>query len=130
MSTRPYDRGAMLLGAASVFSVLFAFATSSNNNFVSVGGFGIIVLLVLGGAALVSGATSNPLGAGVAGAVFVLIALALFVLIPFGFDSIRSSDSFFYAQASTMSLYTGLGMGLLVVGYLGRTYPDGITEQG
>ncbi len=126
MSTRPYDRGAMLLGAGALLSVLFTFTTSSNNNFVSVGSFGVIVLIVLGGAALAAGVTSKPTIAMAAGALFVVEALVLFAVIPFGLDSVRSSDSFFYAQASTMSLYGGLGIGLLVVGYLGRTYPDGV----
>lgn len=126
MSSRPYDRAAMLLGSGALVSVLFTFATSSNNNFVSVGWFGVIVLVVLGGAALAAGATSNPTVVLAVGALFVLGALMLFAVIPFGFDAVRSSDAFFYAQASTMSLYGGLGIGLLVVGYLGRTYPDGI----
>lgn len=127
MSTRRYDRGAVLLGAGALLSVLFTFSTSSNNNFVTVGGFGVLVLLVLGGASVAAGVTSRPTVALISGGLLLLAAVALFVLIPFGLDAL-GGDSFFRAQASTMSLYAGLGLGLVVVGHLGRTYPDGIDE--
>ena len=119
MSVNRFDRGAMLLGVGGVLSGLFTFSTSSDNNFVTVGGASLVILVALGAIAIVGGAVGQPLIVLAAGAGYAVAAATIFI-------GNISAKVFLGAQASTVSLMAGLAIGLIVIGYLGRTYPDGI----
>jgi hypothetical protein len=58
MTSNPFDRAALTLGAVGVVSPVFALSTSSNNNFVLVRDASLVVLVILGACAVIGGATA------------------------------------------------------------------------
>jgi hypothetical protein len=110
------DRAAMWLGVASLASAVFA-AISGTFDFVQVRGWGIAVAVVLGGLALVAGWVARPALAALAGAGFLAAAVVQVVLWAAGGNFLRG-------DGSTVSLWLGLGVGLLVTGLADRIWPD------
>ena len=109
MTRDPYDRAAVALGAGGVASVVFALSTSSNNNFVAVHGFGLLVFPLLGAVALAGGLTGRRVLVLVAGGLYA--AAALLQLVQFGRD-----PNWLGGNGSTFALLAAWGVGLLVVG--------------
>lgn len=108
-----FDRAAVVIGVGGVLSVLFALTTSSDNNFVKVGGTGLLVFLVLGLLAIAGGLSGlRPLVLA-AGGLFVLAAIVQ--LVQFG-----RSTNWLDGNGSTFALLLAWGLGLLVVGFAGR----------
>lgn len=113
MTRHPLDQAATALGVAGVVSLVFSLTTSSNNNFVTVQGAGLIVFPVLGACALLGGVTGRRILVQVAGAAYV--AAAILQLVQFG-----RSTNWIDGSGSTFALLLGLGIGLLVVGLAPR----------
>ncbi|MEP7054061.1 MAG: hypothetical protein ABI912_02290 [Actinomycetota bacterium] len=112
------DNAAVVLGAASVLSVVFAFA-HGKFEFLRMHGGGIVVAVVLGVLACAAGWLANRMLALAAGAGFLLAALVLLVLI----DQ-RGNGGFLDGNDSTFSLWLGLGVGLIVLGLTPRDPQD------
>jgi len=110
------DRAAVALGAASVVSAGFV-VVRGDFEFVKVRGWGVAVALVLGVLALVAGWTSRPVLAAVAGAGFLVAAMVQVVVW-------ASGRNWLGGDGSTISLWLGLGVGLLAAGLAARIWPD------
>jgi hypothetical protein len=111
------DRAAVVLGAASVLSVVFA-VINGDFEFVRVRGGGIAVAVVLGLLACAAGWFANRMLALAAGAGFLLAALVLLVLL-----GMRGNGAFLDGSGATFSLWLGLGVGLVVLGLTPREGP-------
>lgn len=108
------DRAAMWLGGVSALSAVMGYATG-NLHFVQVSGAGALVALGLGALAFAAGWLGHRLLALVAGAGFLLAALAQLALMTQG------SGGFLKGNGSTFSLWLGLGAGLLALALTPRT---------
>ncbi len=108
MITNPLDRAALALGGAGVVSPLFAFSTSSNNNFVLVQGVSVFLLPALGICAAIGAFSGKRVIVLVAGSGFGLAALLQ--LAQFG-----RSTNWLDGGGSTFALMLGLGIGLLML---------------
>jgi hypothetical protein len=110
--TRP-DRAAVALGAASLVSVVFTFTNGDPWQMVAVPAPAVAVALVLGAAACLGGLFSRALVVRAAGGAFLLAALVVLLELALATDWTEG-------DASTMSLWAGLGMGLLAAGFAPR----------
>jgi hypothetical protein len=108
------DRAAIVLGAASVLSAVFAGA-SGTFEFVRVRGGGVAVAVVLGLLACAAGWLANRVLTLAAGAGFLVAAAVLLVLL-----GSTGNGGFLDGNASTFSLWLGLGVGLVVLGLTPR----------
>jgi len=116
MTSNPFDRAALTLGAVGVVSPVVALSTSSNNNFVLVRDASLVVLVILGACAVIGGATAlRPLVL-VAGAGYAVATVLQ--LVQFG-----RSTNWLNGNGSTFALLLGLAVGLLVVGLSSSTRP-------
>ena len=115
--TDPFERATLVLGIAAVVSPLFALARRGPEplNLVHVRGATLVVLLVLGGMAVLGAVTHRLLLGIVAGA--GLVGSALLQLIQAGRES-----NWLGGDGSTLSLMGGLGLGLLAVGLTARLH--------
>jgi len=110
MTSNPFDRAALTLGAVGVVSAVFALSTSSNNNFVLVRDASLVVLVILGACAVIGGATAlRPLVL-VAGAGYAVATVLQ--LVQFG-----RSPNWLDGNGSTAALLAGLGIGFLALWY-------------
>jgi hypothetical protein len=114
------DRAAMALGAASVASAVFV-VLRGDWDFVRIRGWGVAVAVALGLLALVAGATARRALTVSAGAGFVAAALVQVAVW-------ATSNNVLGGDGSTVSLWLGLGVGLLAVGLAPWIWPDGQTE--
>jgi hypothetical protein len=120
--TNPLDRAALALGGAGVVSPLFAFSTSSNNNFVLVQGVSVFLLPALGICAAIGALFSGK-------RVIVLVAgsgfglAALLQLAQFG-----RSTNWLDGGGSTFALMLGLGIGLLMLALAPREQARGASR--
>lgn len=127
--TSPFERATLVLGIAAVVSPVFALARRGPEplNLVHVRGATLIVLLVLGGMAVLGAVTHRLLVGMVAGA--GLVVSALLQLGQAGRD-----PNWLGGDGSTLSLMGGLGLGLLCVGLTARrqasTTPVRTTKDG
>lgn len=108
------DRAVVVLGAASVLSVVFVFA-GGTFEFVRIRGGGVGVAVVLGLLACAAGWLGNRVLTVAAGGGFLLAALVLLVLL-----GRQGNGGFLDGSASTFSLWLGLGVGLVVLGITPR----------
>ena len=104
----PAGRAVLALGAVGLLSPLFALTTSSNNNFVLVQGFGLVVLPLLGLVAVLGALAGQRAMVLLAAGGFVLAAAVQ--LAQFG-----RSTNWLGGNGSTFSLLMALGIGLLAV---------------
>lgn len=111
MSTmsRQEGRAALWIGVGSIASCLFTFVSGDNLQLVLVGTSAVIVLIVLGIAAVVAGAMRNATATLVIGGVFVLAAVL-------GVVQLGSSSQLLAGSSSTFALYLGFGVGLVALG--------------
>jgi hypothetical protein len=110
------DRVAVTLGAVSVLSAGFV-VVRGDVQFVRLRGWGVAVALVLGVLAVAAGWTARRVLAAAAGAGF-LVAAGLQVVLWAGGVNRLDGDG------STVSLWLGLGVGLLAAGLAPRIWPD------
>jgi hypothetical protein len=99
------DRAAMVLGAASIVSAVFVVVPG----FVQIRPVGLVVALVLGLLAVVAGWLNEPALMLAAGSGFLLAAAVQLVLLAGG------NSGFLGGNASTVSLWLGLGAGLIAL---------------
>jgi hypothetical protein len=110
MTSRRLDRAALSLGAAALLSCVFALTTGGPApvDLVHMGGPGVVVLLVLGVAAVLGGMTHRDSLVAAAGAGLVLAALLQLV-------QLGSRANWLGGNGSTVSLMGGIGLGLLAI---------------
>jgi hypothetical protein len=119
MSRRALDRAALVLGLVSIFSALFVFVRG-NFQFVQIGGVGLAVAVVLGLLAVVASWLDEPTLLLATGAGFLLAAGIQLSQLAGG------SSRLLGGNASTFSLWLGLGIGLIAIGLVPR--PE-LTEE-
>ena len=107
--SRQEGRGALWIGIGSIACCLFTFVSGDNLRLVLVGTSAVVVLIVLGVAAIVAGMMRNAVVALVAGVVYVLAAVL-------GVVQLGSATQVLAGSSSTYALYLGLGVGLVAVG--------------
>ncbi len=108
-------RASLALGAAAVASCLFALTAGLGETFnlINVRGFSIVALVVLGILAIVAGARKLPVLGLIAGLGF--LACAILQLL-----QLAQPVNLLSGDASTVSLFGGLGIGLASVWLAGR----------
>ncbi len=122
MTRHPLDQAATTLGVAGVASLVFSLTTSSNNNFVTMQGAGLIVFPVLGLGAVIGGITGRRILVRLTGAGYG--AAAILQLAQFG-----RSTNWIDGSGSTFALLLALAIGLLVVGFAPRESPTGTLTE-
>jgi hypothetical protein len=103
------DRAALVLGVVSIVSAAFVFVHGTFQ-LVQIGAAGLVVALVLGLLAVVAGWLDERTLMLAAGGGFLLAGAVQLVLLADG------SGGFLAGNASTFSLWLGLGVGLIAVG--------------
>lgn len=103
------SRAALVLGVGAVAAGVFALFDAVQYRLVRLAGPGLVVLLLLGAVAVVGGRLANRLVIAAAGAGF--LAAAVLQLVQLGRDS-----NWLEGDGSTVSLFLGFGIGLLVLG--------------
>ena len=110
------DRAALVLGVVSIASALFVF-TSGELEVVRVQVAGVVVALVLGLLAIAAGWLESRTLIFAAGVGFLVAAGVQLGLLA------RGSGGFLGGNASTFSLWLGLGFGLIAIGMVPRPEP-------
>lgn len=113
MTARGAQRAAFILGLASIASVVFV-SIGGRYEFVRMQGGGVIVAVAGGLLAVTAAWSGRRLGRGLtvlAGAVFLLAAVVLLVLL-----GVTGDGGFLAGNGSTVSLWLGLGAGLVALG--------------
>jgi hypothetical protein len=103
------DRAALVLGLVSIVSGVFVFVDGTFQ-LVQIRAVGLVVALVLGLLAVVAGCLDERALMLAAGAGFLLAATVQLALLAGG------SSGFVGGNASTFSLWLGLGVGLIAIG--------------
>jgi hypothetical protein len=116
---RAFDRAAIVLGAVSIMSAAFVFVHGTFQ-LVQIGTVGLVVALVLGLLAIAAGLLAERTLMIAAGVGFLLAATVQLVLLGGG------GSGFLGGNASTFSLWLGLGAGLIAIGLVPR--PEAIEE--
>lgn len=116
---RAFDRAAIVLGAVSIMSAAFVFVHGTFQ-LVQIGTVGLVVALVLGLLAIAAGLLAERTLMIAAGVGFLLAATVELVLLGGG------GSGFLGGNASTFSLWLGLGAGLIAIGLVPR--PEAIEE--
>ena len=104
------DRAALVLGVVSIVSAVFVFVDGTFQ-LVQIRAAGLVVALVLGLLAVVAGLLEERALMLAAGVAFLLAAAVQLSLLAWG-----SSSGFLGGNASTFSLWLGLGVGLIAIG--------------
>jgi hypothetical protein len=107
------DRAALVLGAVSIVSVAFAFV-QGDLQLVQIRAAGLVVALVLGLLAVVAGWLGERTLILAAGAGFLLAVAVQLGMVAGGGAGLLGGN------ASTFSLWLGLGVGLIAVGMVPR----------
>lgn len=110
---RAPDRFALALGVASVLSAVFVYTHGDPWQLVKMTAQAVPVAIVLGVLAGLSGILGRPAAQTAAGGLFVLAALVVLAELAFGWSLTQGSGS-------TLSLWLGLGIGLLAAGLTPR----------
>jgi hypothetical protein len=105
------DRAALVLGLVSIVSGVFVFVDGTFQ-LVQIRAVGLVVALVLGLLAVVAGCLDERTLMLAAGAGFLLAAAVQLALLAGG------SSGFVGGNASTFSLWLGLGVGLIAIGVM------------
>jgi hypothetical protein len=116
---RAFDRAAIVLGAVSIMSAAFVLVHGTFQ-LVQIGTVGLVVALVLGLLAIAAGLLAERTLMIAAGVGFLLAATVQLVLLGGG------GSGFLGGNASTFSLWLGLGAGLIAIGLVPR--PEAIEE--
>jgi hypothetical protein len=103
------DRAALVLGVVSIVSAVFVFVDGTFQ-LVQIRAAGLVVALVLGLLAVVAGLLEERALMLAAGVAFLLAAAFQLTLLAGG------SSGFLGGNASTFSLWLGLGVGLIAIG--------------
>jgi hypothetical protein len=111
------DRAALVLGVVSIASALFVFA-SGELEVVRVQVAGVVVALVLGLLAIAAGWLESRVLVFAAGVGFLVAAGVQLSLLAMG------NGGFLGGNASTFSLWLGLGFGLIAIGMVPRPEPE------
>jgi hypothetical protein len=112
-SPKALDRAAMLLGGVSIMSAAFVFV-HGDLQLVQVRAAGLVVALVLGLLAVVAGWLGEPMLILSAGVGFLLAAAIQLGMLAGGGAGVIGGN------ASTFSLWLGLGVGLIAIGMVPR----------
>ncbi|GAB4004769.1 hypothetical protein GCM10029992_50730 [Glycomyces albus] len=112
--TRTLDRAAVALGLASIASLVFVIEGLDEFRFIPVGGPAVAIALVLGALAVVAGLLGLRVLALLAGLGFAAAALLQLVGAANGGDWLGTN-------LSATSFWTGLAIGLILVGTAPRT---------
>jgi hypothetical protein len=112
-SPKALDRAAMLLGGVSIMSAAFVFV-HGDLQLVQVRAAGLVVALVLGLLAVVAGWLAEPMLILSAGVGFLLAAAIQLGMLASGGAGVIGGN------ASTFSLWLGLGVGLIAIGMVPR----------
>jgi hypothetical protein len=115
-SLNPYqalDRAAMVLGLVSIISAAFLFVHGAFQ-LVQIGAVGLVVAIVLGLLAIAAGLLAEGTLMIAGGVGFLLAGAAQLALLAGG------SSGFLGGNASTFSLWLGLGAGLIAIGSVPR----------
>jgi len=107
------DRAALALGAVSIISAAFALV-QGDLQLVQIRAAGLVVALVLGLLAVVAGWLGEPTLILAAGAGFLLAAAVQLAMLAGGGAGLLGGN------ASTFSLWFGLGVGLIAIGMVPR----------
>jgi hypothetical protein len=110
--TRP-DRAAITLGVASLVSAVFTFTNGDPWEMVTMPAAAVAVALALGAPACLGGLLGRAVVVRAVGGAFLLAALVVLLELALDTDWTKT-------DASTLSLWTGLGMGLLAAGFAPR----------
>lgn len=110
----PVDRAALVLGLVSMVSAVFVFA-NGEFEIVRVQVAGVVVALVLGLLAISAGWFESSELMLAAGLGFLVAAVVQLVLLAGG-----GGGGFLGGNASTFSLWLGLGVGLIAIGLVPR----------
>jgi hypothetical protein len=116
---RPLNRAAIVLGVVSIMSAAFVFVHGTLQ-LVQIGTVGLVVALVLGLLAIAAGLLAERTLMIADGVGFLLAATAQLMLLAGG------GGGFLGGNASTFSLWLGLGAGLIAIGLVPR--PEAIEE--
>ncbi|NED99277.1 Rv1678 family membrane protein [Phytoactinopolyspora halotolerans] len=109
----PFDRACVVMGAASIVSVVFVAEGLQEFRFIWLDGVSVAIALGVGALACLAGLLARPVLAVVAGTAY-LIAAVLQVI------STAAGDDWLGGNISAASFWVGLGSGLLVVGLTPR----------
>lgn len=112
ISYRALDRAAIVLGAVSILSAAFIFVHDTFQ-LVQIGAVGLVVALVLGLLAIAAGWLAEAALMLAAGVGFLVAAAAQLTLLAGG-------NGLLGGNASTFSLWLGLGVGLIAIGSVPR----------
>ena len=112
-SPKALDRAAILLGGVSIMSAAFVFV-HGDLQLVQVRAAGLVVALVLGLLAVVAGWLGEPMLILSAGVGFLLAAAIQLGMLASGGAGVIGGN------ASTFSLWLGLGVGLIAIGMVPR----------
>jgi hypothetical protein len=112
-SPQALDRAAMLLGGVSIASAAFVFV-HGDLQLVQIRAAGLVVALVLGLLAVVAGWLGEPALILATGAGFLLAAALQLGMLAGGGAGLLGGN------ASTFSLWLGLGVGLIAIGMVPR----------
>ena len=107
------DRAALVLGAVTIISAAFALV-QGDLQLVQIRAAGLVVALVLGLLAVVAGWLGEPALILAAGTGFLLAAAVQLAMLAGGGAGLLGGN------ASTFSLWVGLGVGLIAIGMVSR----------
>ena len=110
---RALDRAAMVLGLVSIISAAFLFVHGTFQ-LVQIGAVGLVVAIVLGLLAIAAGLLAERTLMIAGGVAFLLAGAAQLALLAGG------TSGFLGGNASTFSLWLGLGAGLIAIGSVPR----------
>jgi hypothetical protein len=102
-------RGVLWLGIGSIAACLFTLTSGDNLRLIEIRTGAVVLLVVLGIAAIVAGTMRNALIALVTGVVYLIAAVL-------GVAQLASSSQLLPGNASTYALFLGLGVGLVAIG--------------
>jgi hypothetical protein len=122
-SFKAFDRAAMLLGGVSIISSAFVFV-HGDLQLVQIRAAGLVVALVLGLLAVVAGWLGEPTLILSAGAGYLLAAAVQLSMLASGGAGLIGGN------ASTFSLWLGLGVGLIAIGMVPRPETAEETSHG
>lgn len=105
---REHSRAVVGLGLGAVACCLFRFTKGDNFRLIEVDNRTVLVLLILGAAAIVSGVARNALLSAAAGMAFLLAAVVVIV-------QLGGRSHLLGGNATTFALYLGLGVGLVAI---------------
>lgn len=117
------DRAALVLGLASIVSLVFVIEGLDEFRFMTISGPAIAVALVLGALAVAAGLTGLRVLALLAGLGFAAAALLQLI-------ATANRSDWLGADLSAVSFWLGLAMGLLLIGAAPKATPSRTASEG